>query len=74
MRRDEVLTVLAANRERLQAMSVDRLSVFGSVARDEARAGSDVDILVECTPGVRIGHQRLSTNPRAAAPACGERA
>ncbi len=55
MTRDEVLTVLAANRERLRAMGVDRLSVFGSVARDEAKAGSDIDILVEFTPGVRIG-------------------
>jgi hypothetical protein len=55
MRRDEVLTLLAANRERLRAMGVDRLSVFGSVVRDEARAGSDIDILVEFTPDARIG-------------------
>jgi predicted nucleotidyltransferase len=34
---------------------VARLAVFGSVARNEATAASDVDILVEFRPDARIG-------------------
>ena len=47
MRRQEVLDTLAANREALQAMGVASLALFGSVARDEAGATSDVDLLFE---------------------------
>ena len=55
MKRDATLKVLAAHREELRAMGVERLSLFGSVARDEAVEGSDIDILVEFVPGARIG-------------------
>jgi predicted nucleotidyltransferase len=34
---------------------VGRMSVFGSVARGEARPDSDVDILVEFLPGAAVG-------------------
>jgi len=48
MTRDEVLTVLRANRRRLDVeFGVASLQLFGSVARDEAHAASDVDLLVE---------------------------
>ena len=48
MRRDDVLLVLCANRERLRSeFGVKSLTLFGSVARDEARPTSDVDLLVE---------------------------
>ncbi len=47
MKRDEVLRVLAASREELGSLGVRSLSIFGSVARDEAQPGSDVDMLVE---------------------------
>ncbi|MGB3239213.1 MAG: nucleotidyltransferase family protein [Geitlerinemataceae cyanobacterium] len=47
MKRDEVLAIIAAHREQLQAMGVKSLDLFGSVARDEARPDSDVDFLVE---------------------------
>ncbi len=47
MKRDEVLAIVAAHREQLQAMGVKSLDLFGSVARDEARPDSDVDFLVE---------------------------
>ncbi len=36
-------------------MGVERLSLFGSVARDEAGEGSDIDLLVEFVAGARIG-------------------
>lgn len=47
MRRDEVLAILSAHRAELHALGVKSLSVFGSVARDEAGPESDVDLLVE---------------------------
>ncbi|MGH3475792.1 MAG: nucleotidyltransferase family protein [Pseudonocardiaceae bacterium] len=34
---------------------VARIDVFGSVARGEDREGSDVDLLYELRPGVRLG-------------------
>ena len=34
---------------------VRELSLFGSAARGEMRPGSDIDIMVEFEPGVRIG-------------------
>lgn len=47
MRRDDVLAILAAHREQIREHHVLTLSVFGSVARDDARPDSDVDLLVE---------------------------
>jgi hypothetical protein len=47
MKRDEVLAILTAHREQLQNLGVTSLNLFGSVARDEADANSDVDFLVE---------------------------
>ena len=35
--------------------SVRELSLFGSAARGEMRTDSDVDVMVEFEPGVRIG-------------------
>ena len=46
-RRDLVLSKLAAHHGDLAASGVRSLFLFGSVARDEARDGSDVDLLVE---------------------------
>jgi len=37
-----------------------RLDLFGSAARGEATADSDVDLLVEFEPGVRIGLMGLA--------------
>jgi predicted nucleotidyltransferase len=47
MGREEVLTLLASHHEELKDLGVHSLSLFGSIARDEAGAESDVDILVE---------------------------
>lgn len=37
-----------------QARGFDRLAVFGSVARGQARADSDIDLLVDAPPGAGI--------------------
>ena len=47
MRKQEALTVLANHQNTLKTFGVKSLMVFGSVARDEARTDSDVDLLVE---------------------------
>lgn len=47
MTRQEVLDTLEANRTELRRMGVKSLSLFGSLARDEATDHSDVDLLVE---------------------------
>jgi predicted nucleotidyltransferase len=47
MRRDEVIRLLAGAREALRPFHVKALFLFGSVARDEATAQSDVDLLVD---------------------------
>ncbi|KMO19034.1 nucleotidyltransferase family protein [Methylobacterium platani] len=47
MDRDEALAHLKAIEPDLRALGVGSLSIYGSVARDEARPDSDLDILVE---------------------------
>jgi predicted nucleotidyltransferase len=47
MRRAEVLQTIASHDAELRALGVRALSLFGSVARDQAGPGSDVDFLVE---------------------------
>ena len=55
MRRQNILKILAEHRSEIEShFGVASLSLFGSVARDEAAAESDVDILVTFvkTPGM----------------------
>lgn len=47
MDRDEILERLRAHMGEIRALGVKRLSLFGSVARGEARLDSDLDVLVE---------------------------
>ncbi len=54
MKRDEVLAILAAHRKQLQKLGVKSLNLFGSVARNEARPDSDVDLLVEFNRAVGL--------------------
>lgn len=47
MRKQNILKTLAAHRAEMESrFGVASLAIFGSVARDEAEVGSDVDILV----------------------------
>jgi uncharacterized protein len=45
MKRDEVIATLREHEPELRSAGVVRLSLFGSTARDEARADSDIDLL-----------------------------
>jgi predicted nucleotidyltransferase len=44
---DELIERLRFNRDRLSELGVAALSVFGSVARGDARPDSDIDLLVD---------------------------
>ena len=44
MTKAEALALLRAREPELRAMGIERLSLFGSTARDDAQSGSDVDL------------------------------
>lgn len=52
---EQIIEILRVNRSFLRQFHVSSLSIFGSVARGEARHNSDIDILVEFEPGAAIG-------------------
>jgi hypothetical protein len=56
MHRDEILTILRQHRAEIQGFGVKSLAIFGSVARDEAKSESDVDLLVEFEGKVTFDH------------------
>ena len=47
MQRDEILALLKSHRRELKKFGVHSLSRFGSIARNQARKNSDIDILVD---------------------------
>lgn len=47
MRRDEAIERLTRGKSRLAQLGVGKLFLYGSVARDEADAASDVDLLID---------------------------
>jgi hypothetical protein len=49
--RDEAMRRLTAAESEIRGLGVERLALFGSVVRGEARADSDVDVLVKFSPG-----------------------
>ena len=55
MRKEEALRVIGDHSQKLRDYFVKSLSIFGSVARDEAGEASDIDILVEFEPGRHVG-------------------
>jgi predicted nucleotidyltransferase len=57
---EAVITALRAHADELRLAGIRRLSLFGSLARDEAAANSDVDLAAELDPQARIGLIRLA--------------
>jgi predicted nucleotidyltransferase len=47
VRRSDVIDLLSAHRDDLRRLGISSLLVFGSVARDQARPDSDVDLIAE---------------------------
>jgi predicted nucleotidyltransferase len=60
MDRDSAIRTLKAHEAELRALGVQRLSLFGSVARGEAGPDSDVDVVVTLDPGRKIGLFRFA--------------
>jgi predicted nucleotidyltransferase len=52
---EHVLTVLRAHEAELRRAGILRLSLFGSVARGDAEANSDIDLAAELDPEAGIG-------------------
>ena len=50
MNREEVISQIRLKKEELQQMGVRSLSLFGSVACNEATSESDIDLLVDLEP------------------------
>lgn len=55
MRRDDIIAKLKQAEPALRARGVGALYLFGSAARDEARADSDVDVFVDPAANARFG-------------------
>ena len=51
--REEAVERLVASEREIRALGVQRLALFGSVLRDKARPDSDVDLLVQFSPGAK---------------------
>ena len=47
MKREEILSLLKEKRPQLDTFGVKSISLFGSVARNEATPESDIDMLIE---------------------------
>ncbi len=45
--RENILTLVEKNKEKIKLLGVKRLGLFGSFIRGEQRADSDVDVIVE---------------------------
>ena len=54
MNRDSALDILRRLRPLLEARGIARAAIFGSIARGEAGAGSDVDVVVTPAAGRRL--------------------
>jgi predicted nucleotidyltransferase len=51
--REQAIQRLQSIEAEIRQLGVRRLALFGSVLRDEARPDSDVDVLVEFSPGLK---------------------
>jgi uncharacterized protein len=58
--RQEACARLAASEREIRALGVARLALFGSVVRNEARPDSDVDVLVQFSPGAKTYERFLA--------------
>ena len=58
--REQAVEVLVACEPEIRALGVERLALFGSVLRGDARPDSDVDLLVQFSPGAKTFDRFLS--------------
>jgi uncharacterized protein len=56
---EHVIAILRAHEAELRQVGIRRLSLFGSVARGDAEAESDVDLAVEFDPAAKMDLIRM---------------
>jgi len=61
---EAVIAELKRHERELHCAGIRRLSLFGSVARGEARADRDVDLAAELDPNAHVGLFRLTAIER----------
>jgi predicted nucleotidyltransferase len=54
MQKQDIIARLRENEAALKARGVVHAALFGSAARDEQNAGSDIDILVDLDPAIVV--------------------
>jgi uncharacterized protein len=54
MDRDVILETLRGAQTSLRKQGVAHAALFGSMARGEAREGSDIDVMIEISPEARL--------------------
>ena len=54
MTRQNAIEILQQNQDALRARGIRHGALFGSVARGEARSTSDVDVLIELDPALKL--------------------
>jgi predicted nucleotidyltransferase len=59
MTQDAVIAILQAHETALRRLGVTRAALFGSAARGEAAAGSDLDIFVDIDPAAKVDLYRF---------------
>jgi predicted nucleotidyltransferase len=55
MKREQVIATLRSHEQELRHRGVLHAALFGSVARNEAKPRSDIDILIETDPEAPMG-------------------
>ena len=51
LQKQELISQLVKNQAQLELFGIKKLGLFGSFVRNEQRADSDIDLLVEFVPG-----------------------
>ncbi|MBY0582851.1 MAG: nucleotidyltransferase domain-containing protein [Sphingomonas sp.] len=64
MTRAEALQRLRTHRAALHALGIEHVSIFGSTARNEATAQSDLDLAIKLRPDLQLGWDFFSLDER----------
>ena len=60
MDKNRILAILRSHAPELQAAGIAHLRLFGSVARGEATPQSDIDLMADFSPDLRVSLMTLS--------------